>query len=239
MVTGNLNNAEYENKIIYRNIDNPAEYFSQVLRLHLKWRGVTLNGSIVRGKADTSKTKLFDVESRRLTDILMEMNKFSNNYIAEQTVRAIADKKFGKASEVDKAISLTKDYLESMGLNRSGFDVVNGSGFSRMNKVKPKEFIKFLDHVYNDFGISPEFINSLSIAGIDGTIKRTHKSEFLTGKLRAKTGTLSGIRSLAGYLSNKGKIYAFIIVANDPNAYSLMNWEGRILESILSKEEVK
>ena len=237
IINGNLNLSDYENKIVYRNIEDPSLYFAEVLKLHLKWRGITNKGSIVRGKADTGKTKVFEIESRRLNDILTEMNKFSNNYIAEQLIRAIADKKFGKASDVDKAINLVSNYLKEMGLDKNSFEIVNGSGFSRMNRIKPTEMIKFLDHVYRDFGIAPEFVNSLSIAGVDGTIRRTHKTDFLTGNMRAKTGTLTGVRSLAGYLSYKDKIYAFIIAANDPNAYSLMNWESRILEDVIKETQ--
>ncbi|MCX6111934.1 MAG: D-alanyl-D-alanine carboxypeptidase/D-alanyl-D-alanine-endopeptidase [Proteobacteria bacterium] len=233
IVSGTLNNSNYENKIIYRNIENPSEYFAEVLKIHLKWRGIEHEGSIIRGKADTNRTKLFEIESRRLNDILAEMNKFSNNYIAEQVMRAIADKKFGKASDVNKAIELISDYLKEIGLDKDGFEIINGSGFSRMNRIKPVEMIKFLDYAYRNFSISPEFMNSLSIAGIDGTIRRTHKTDFLTGNLRAKTGTLTGVRSLAGYLNYKDKVYAFIIAANDPNAYFLMNWEGKILEDTI------
>ena len=237
IVSGNLNQSDYENKIIYRNIDDPSVYFAEVLKLHLKWRGIKNSGSITRGKADTGKTKVFEIESRRLNDIIAEMNKFSNNYIAEQLIRAISDKKFGKASDVDKAINLISNYLKEMGLDKNGFEIVNGSGFSRMNKIKPAEMIKFLDHVYRDFGIAPEFVNSLSIAGVDGTIRRTHKTDFLTGNMRAKTGTLTGVRSLAGYLNYKDKIYAFIIAANDPNAYSLMNLESKVLEDVVKEAQ--
>ncbi|MEI6092049.1 MAG: D-alanyl-D-alanine carboxypeptidase/D-alanyl-D-alanine-endopeptidase [bacterium] len=237
IVSGPLNDSDYDNKIIYRNIDDPSSYFAQVLALHLKWRGIKNTGVAIRGQTDIKKVKLFDIESRRLNDILVEMNKFSNNYIAEQLIRAIADKKFGKASAVDKAIELVKNYMESIGLDKNGLEIVNGSGYSKMNKVKPKEMIKFLEYAYRDFGIGPEFINSLSIAGVDGTVRKTHKTEFLTGKMRAKTGTLTGVRSLAGYLNHENRTYAFIIVANDPNAYPLMNEESEILESIVKNHK--
>jgi serine-type D-Ala-D-Ala carboxypeptidase/endopeptidase (penicillin-binding protein 4) len=239
IVSGNINNSDYSNKIIYRNIEDPSSYFGEVLKLHLGWRGVALRGSIKRGKADTGETKLIDIESRRLTEILAEMNKFSTNYVAEQVIRAISDKKFGDASDTNKAIKLISDYLEKMGIDRSGFEIVNGSGFSKMNRIKPNEMIKFLENVYHDFSISPEFINSLSIAGVDGTIRKTHKSDFMTGKLRAKTGTLTGVRSLAGYVNYGDKVYAFIIAANDGNAYLLTDWEGKILESIIRGSEGK
>jgi D-alanyl-D-alanine carboxypeptidase/D-alanyl-D-alanine-endopeptidase (penicillin-binding protein 4) len=230
-VSGNLNNAEYNNKWIYRNIDDPFVYFSEVLKLHLKWRGIDLNGKIVRGKTPENTTVLFDVESRRLSEIIMEMNKFSNNFIAEQTIRALACK-ISKNCDVNDAIKAVFDYLDKQGLDRRDFDIVNASGYSRSNKAKPKSFVKFLEGVYNDFEIAPEFMNSLSIAGVDGTIRRSIREKEFKGRLRAKTGTLTGVRSLAGYFYSDNHVYAFIIVANDPNAHKLLDYEGKILQNI-------
>jgi D-alanyl-D-alanine carboxypeptidase/D-alanyl-D-alanine-endopeptidase (penicillin-binding protein 4) len=230
-VSGNLNNVEYNNKWIYRNIDDPFVYFGDVLKLHLKWRGITFNGKIVRGKTPEDTNVLFDVESRRLSEIIMEMNKFSNNFIAEQTIRALACK-VSKKCDVKDAIEAVLDYLDKQGLDRKDFEIVNASGYSRSNKSKPKSFVKFLEKVYDDFEIAPEFMNSLSIAGIDGTIRRSIREKEFKGRLRAKTGTLTGVRSLAGYFYSDNHIYAFIIVANDPNAHKLLDYEGKILQNI-------
>lgn len=230
-VSGNLNNVEYNDKWIYRNIDDPLLYFGEVLKLHLKWRGVAFNGKIVRGKTPEDTTVLFDVESRRLSEIIMEMNKFSNNFIAEQTIRALACK-VSKKCDVKDAIEAVLDYLDKQGLDRKDFEIVNASGYSRSNKSKPKSFVKFLDKVYNDFEIAPEFMNSLSIAGVDGTIRRSIREKEFKGRLRAKTGTLTGVRSLAGYFYSDNHVYAFIIVANDPNAHKLLDYEGKILQNI-------
>jgi len=226
MATGNINNSEYLNKFIYRNVDDTVRYFSDVLKLHLQWRGVMFSGSIKRGEAPKNQLALFDMESRRLSDILMEMNKFSNNFIAEQLLRAMAP--------ADKAVGMVKDYLVGIGLDKSSFEITDASGFSRTNRIQPIAMVKFLDHMYGDFETGPEFINSLSISGVDGTIRRSLKSKTLTGRVRAKTGTLDGIRSLAGYLKADNTVYAFIIVANDVNAHKLLDWEGKILDNFVS-----
>jgi len=230
-VSGNVNKDDYSNKWIYRNIENPVSYFSEVLKLHLRWRGIEFTGKISRGEAPKGENLLFDIESRRLSEILMEMNKFSNNFIAEQTIRALACKMSDKC-DVDKAIEAVFKYLADNGFDKSDFNIVNASGYSRSNTAKPKSFVKFLEKVYNDFEIAPEFINSLSIAGVDGTIRKSIREPEFKGRLRAKTGTLTGVRSLAGYYYKNNHVYAFIIVANDPNSHKLLDYEGKILQNI-------
>ena len=140
--------------------------------------------------------------------------------------------KLSKKCDVEDAIDAVLDYLDKQGLDKRDFNIVNASGYSRSNKAKPKSFVSFLERVYNDFEIAPEFINSLSIAGVDGTIRRSIKEAEFKGRLRAKTGTLTGVRSLAGYFYSDGHVYAFIIVANDPNAHKLLDYEGKILQNI-------
>jgi D-alanyl-D-alanine carboxypeptidase/D-alanyl-D-alanine-endopeptidase (penicillin-binding protein 4) len=234
-VSGLVNDkAVYDYQTWYRNVSDTKKYFAEVLGLHLKWRGINVLGSIKSGKNNKDSLKLFDVESRRLSDIITEMNKFSSNFIAEQLLRAIAKKQFGDASEVQKSIALINDYLVGLGIDKEGLNIVNGSGFSKKNISKPSELSKFLSKIYASFDVSPEFIASLSIAGIDGTVKKTNKSDFMYGRVRAKTGTLSGVRALAGYFSYKDNNYCFFIVVNDQNAYKMIDWEGRILESALS-----
>jgi len=230
-ISGNVDNSNYSNKWIYRNIDDPISYFSDVLKLHLKWRGIDFSGKILKGETPKGEKLLFDIESRRLSEIMMEMNKFSNNFIAEQTIRALACK-ISEKCDVKKAIDAVFKYLGDNGLDTKDFNIVNASGFSRSNTTTPLGFVKFLGMVYNDFEIAPEFINSLSIAGVDGTIRRSIKEPEFKGKLRAKTGTLTGVRSLAGYYYKNNHVYAFIIVANDPNAHKLLDYEGKILQNI-------
>lgn len=232
-VSGLVNSKDYDYQTWYRNVSDTKKYFAEVLELHLKWRGIKVLGSIKSGKNSKESLRLFDVESRRLSDIITEMNKFSSNFIAEQLLRAIAKKQFGDASEVEKTITLINDYLNELGLDKEGFSIVNGSGFSKKNIAKPSELSKFLSKVYASFDVSPEFIASLSIAGVDGTIKKTQNSDFMFSRVRAKTGTLSGVRALAGYFSYKDNNYCFFIVVNDQNAYKMIDWEGRILESAL------
>lgn len=230
-VSGNVNNSTYSNKWIYRNIDDPIANFANILKLHLKWRGIEFNGKILRGETPKGENVLFNIESRRLSEILMEMNKFSNNFIAEQTIRALACKLSDKC-DVNKAIEAVFKYLVDNGLDKHDFNIVNASGYSRSNTANPRGFVNFLEKVYSDFEIAPEFINSLSIAGVDGTIRRSIRESEFKGRLRAKTGTLTGVRSLAGYYHKNNHVYAFIIVANDPNAHKLLDYEGKILQNI-------
>jgi len=236
VVSGKINDGSVGIRSIYRNIDDPAKYFENVLKLHLAWRGIELKGKVFVNKKPAGLEELFVMDSRRLNDILVEMNKFSNNFIAEQLMRALVYKVKGSVDE-DALGKIIGKYLEEMKLDPASFEVVNASGFSRMNRSKPGDFVKFLAGVYNDFQIGPEFINSLPISGVDGTIRRSLNNNIVRGKIRAKTGTLSGIRSLSGYFSGPDTVYSFIIVVNDRDAYEMIDWEGSILEPFIRGDQ--
>ncbi len=235
VVSGRVSEKDYGIKTTYRNIDDPISYFEEVLRLHLSWRGINFTGKVKTGKTPSSSKIIFEMDSRRLNDILVEMNKFSTNFIAEQIMRALVYKVSGSAENDKELQNIVNTYLKEIGVDSKSFEVVNASGLSKMNKTKPLDFVKFLGNVYEDFQISPEFVNSLPISGIDGTIRRSLGASNIRGKIRAKTGTLSGVRSIAGYVSGKKSVYSFIIVVNDPAAYDMMSWEGKILETIVER----
>ena len=235
VVSGRVSGKDYGIKTTYRNIDDPISYFEEVLRLHLSWRGIKFTGKVKVGKTPSSSKIIFEMDSRRLNDILVEMNKFSNNFIAEQIMRALVYKVSGSANNDEELQNIVNKYLKETGVDSKSFEVVNASGFSKMNKTKPSDFVKFLSNVYGDFQISPEFVNSLPISGVDGTIRRSLGASSIKGKIRAKTGTLSGVRSIAGYVAGKRNVYSFIIVVNDPAAYNMINWEGKILETIVER----
>ncbi|MBN1115320.1 MAG: D-alanyl-D-alanine carboxypeptidase/D-alanyl-D-alanine-endopeptidase [Oligoflexia bacterium] len=237
VVTGNINTSGYGLKTVYRNIAAPLKYFTEVLRLHLGWRGIKFSGSVTTGAVPAGATLLFEVESRRLADLLSDMNRFSNNFIAEQLLRAIALKTGGKPANTAIGLDAVRKYLLRMGFSGGDFNIVNASGFSRDNKTTARALVAFLKNMYFDFQAGPEFVNSLAISGMDGTIKKTIGDDKLKGKIRAKSGTMNGIRGLAGYANGKNSVYAFVILANHRNAYKLVDWEGRILAEVTECEQ--
>jgi serine-type D-Ala-D-Ala carboxypeptidase/endopeptidase (penicillin-binding protein 4) len=122
-------------------------------------------------------------------------------------------------------IAVEKILSTKIGVNTSGMRIIDGSGLSRYNQITPHQMMQVLDFAYHHNGTNYEFVSALPIAGVDGTLK--HRMYNIARKVRAKTGTIHGVVSLAGYAasSNKEPI-AFVIMINGRNS----GWSYKELE---------
>ena len=91
---------------------------------------------------------------------------------------------------------------------------MNGSGLGHENRLDPLGLAQLLRHLYLDLRVAPEFVTSLAIGGIDGTIKGRFGGS-MAGRVRAKTGTLSNVSALSGYVGDKGDVLVFAILVDD------------------------
>jgi len=106
-----------------------------------------------------------------------------------------------------------KRFLHRCGVDTTTFELADGSGVSRYNVLSPDHIIHLLERMYADFTLRPEFVASLPIAGVDGTLEKRMRGTAAEGKLRAKTGTLRGVSALSGYTSTAdGELLAFSIM---------------------------
>ena len=98
---------------------------------------------------------------------------------------------------------------------KNGFQVVDGSGLSLLNRVSPQTLTDVLSYAYQDKSISIDFLESLPVAGVDGTLKKRFRNSEVQGRVRAKTGYLNNVRALSGYIFTKnGDILVFSILSN-------------------------
>lgn len=203
----------------YRLVPSSPLLFGSTLKALLEQKGITVDGGIARGKVSTSAKPVLDELSKPLSIILQDMNKFSNNFIAEQILKVLGAKLHSTPGSTEKGVMVVKKYLSGLGIKESSYTLVNGSGLTYENRLSASQIIKILKDMYGDRKLWADFVESLSIAGIDGTIARRHKSPLLIGKMRAKTGTLAGVSTLAGVLpSANGEIIGFAILINKANA---------------------
>ncbi len=199
----------------YRSVDDPLAYAGSVIEYTLRQNGITVGDNAKRGNSPTSATLLLDDESKPLAVILRSMSKFSNNFIAEQITKHMGGVRHGRPGSTAKGMRVMNDYLESIGIRRSDLTIENGSGLSNKTELSSMQMVHILVAAYQNFAIRPEFMASLPIAGVDGTTKRYKVDAKTRGLARAKTGTLSGVSSLAGYVPMaNGRIAAFAIFAN-------------------------
>lgn len=200
-------------KIKYANVLNPSAYAGQTLAWMLKQMGVEFSGKVKQDKAVGGKT-LFVDQSKPLSHILNGLNKFSNNFTAEMILKTLGAKRLQKGN-TKSGVQVLKSYLKEWGLSESQIKVFNGSGLSRNNRISATALNQILAEAYRDHRVRSDFIASLAVGGVDGTLKSRMKQKELIGNVKAKTGTLHDVAALSGYMeASSGQPYAFTILLN-------------------------
>lgn len=202
-------------KDYYRPIDDPPSYFGTLLSEYLAAGGVITHGKVKVGLAPASAEPLFDFESEPLGVIVRDLNKFSNNFTAEQILKAVGAARYGAPGSTAKGLAAEKEFLDSLGVPPSSYTIQNGSGLTRDNRISPKLFAKVLAADWDDFQVRGDFIASLGIAGEDGTLRHRMIGTAAQGALRGKTGTVDDSSCIAGYVrAANGHTLAYAILMN-------------------------
>ncbi|MBN8488896.1 MAG: D-alanyl-D-alanine carboxypeptidase/D-alanyl-D-alanine-endopeptidase [Burkholderiales bacterium] len=187
------------------------------------WRelGGKLSGSVRDGSVPAGARLLFEQASPPLIEVVREINKFSNNVMAEQLFLSLplAARSLPPGATVrpeDAREHLRRWLRERLG-EEALKDVVidNGSGLSRESRVSAALISRLLLQAWNS-PVMSELMSSLPISGTDGTLRR---STATAGRAHLKTGSLRDVAAVAGYvLSNSGRRYVLVAVLNHPNA---------------------
>lgn len=201
-------------KAYYRPIEDPPMFFGTLLREYLAKEGVVVKGAIRKGSIPDA-LPLFAFESEPLGVIVRDLNKLSNNFTAEQLLKAIGAARYGSPGTSRKGLDAIGEHLLALGFPPDAWTIRNGSGLARDNRVSPRLFVKVLESAHADFQVRGDFVASMGIAGEDGTL--AHRMVGLPGEgsVRGKTGTVSGSTCLAGYAqAANGHTLAFAILMN-------------------------
>lgn len=196
-------------------VPDPALYAARRLREKLRLAGVTVRGPATTGRQpDTDTITLASTTSPPLSLLIERVNKPSDNLAAECLLRTIGRVK-GGAGTVATGREAILSWLKSIGAKEEGIVLRDGSGLSRMNFVTAETLRVVLTHMAS----SPHkdaWLQSLPIAGVDGTLRNRMKDTAAQGNCRAKTGYVSNVSSLSGYVTTKsGTPLAFVILMNN------------------------
>ena len=197
--------------------------FMSVFANRLREAGIVVEASITT--APYSKDALMlCLRSHTLKDVLMPMLKESDNLYAESLFFQIAASQTARPAKAAHARQIIKRELSKAGVTGVPYRIADGSGLSLYNYVTPELMVKLLCYAYKNTKIFMQLYPALPIAGQDGTLKKRMTGPYTNGKVKAKTGTLTGISSLAGYLTTaNGHVLAFSII----NQGVLKNADGR------------
>lgn len=201
-----------------RVISDPAEMIYGAMKSMWKHEvGGNLQTEFVMGRAPANARRLVRTHSRTLAEVLPAIDKDSNNVMARQVLLTIGARKKGQGTQRGGAAAIS-EWLVSKGLNFPELRIENGSGLSRHARITARHVGDLLIHAYR----SPYrdiLMQSLAVAGVDGTMKRRLRGSSVRGHGFFKTGTLKNVRSIAGYVkAADGKTYVMAIIHNDPRA---------------------
>jgi len=149
-------------------------------------------------------THFYTYTSPALTEIIHETNKSSNNSFAETILKTIGAELGNNGSTYDGRKLLAKK-LEELNIATDGFQQSDGSGLSRHGFVTTKFLCEYLSAMYNNAEYE-NFVQSLPVAGVDGTMKNMLKNTAAEGNVKAKSGSLSGVRSYSGYVTTQSGV---------------------------------
>ena len=200
---------------VRRQVDivNPALFCGTLFREALARHGISVQGVIRQGVVPDSAVEIAVHTSLPLSLIVRKMNKHSDNLIAELLLKTLGAEVIGAAGTSQKGLQVINEFLSEAGIATTQSALADGSGVSRYNLLSASMLTNLLVHMFQDFSVMPEYLMSLPVAGVDGTLSWRMKDMGSEGVLRAKTGTLRGVTALAGYaMATDGEILAFAML---------------------------
>ena len=202
--------------------------------------GGHLGGTVREGRASGTARELFSDESAPLADVVRDMNKWSSNVIARQLLATLGQVSAHPESAEDmvaagaRAASAT---LAAAGIDSTGLVIENGSGLSRNERIRADSLGSLLLAAWQRPWM-PEFIVALPVAGLDGTARRRLDGSPARGQAHIKTGTLNGVRAMAGYLLDRhGRRHVVVMMVNHPEATASATAQDALLEWLWSGGE--
>ena len=216
---------------------DPSSYNQRALAGMWREMGGRLAGR-VRDGAAPSTAPSFEVVSPTLPEVIRDINKFSNNVMAQQLFLSLGLAERGIGSPDTGRIAIGRWLFDRFGVASGGAVIDNGSGLSRETRVSARLLAQVLLAAWAS-PVMPELISSLPVAGIDGTMRRSRSA---SGRAHLKTGSLRDVASVAGYvLGDSGRRYVVVAIVNHPNANAarpaldaLVQWVAADAESAVS-----
>ncbi len=208
-----------------RRVDDATRMFGEQFRAALTGAGIRIRGKRLQ-RAVTPRTAILvaEHESQPLGMIVRDMNKTSDNYLAETVLKTLGaetlppplpDASQRPATWADGLAMVHRYMSEIAGVSTGSFRVDNGSGLYDSSAVSAEAVARVLVAGYRDFRVGPDLASALAHAGVDGTLRRRLGGQATRGRVRAKTGTLAAVSTLAGFAgTDSSRPLAFVVLVN-------------------------
>ncbi len=196
-------------------IDDAVGFFGSSLKTRFQNDGLPVGGQLVEKpvQPDNSWVLVATTESDLLPTLAVT-NKRSQGFYAEQIFKTLAAEKMGKGSW-ENALAVEKQFLSGIGLDPTHYDFHDGSGLSPENRVAAADIVAFL-RAMDRHPYGAAWKSTLAVGGdAESTLRHRFREPEMQGRVVAKTGSIAGVSTLAGYVTaDSGKVYAFAILLN-------------------------
>ncbi|HJV86563.1 MAG TPA: D-alanyl-D-alanine carboxypeptidase/D-alanyl-D-alanine-endopeptidase [Noviherbaspirillum sp.] len=207
-----------------------TQYFHLAFRRLWADLGGTLKGDVKNGAVPDSARLVAQWDSPALAEVIRDINKYSNNVMARQLLLTIAANELNLPANPERGAAVLRTWLGKKGIDAPELSVENGSGLSRTERISPLTMGRMLEAAFQS-PVMPEFMASLPLAGLDGTMRMRLVNQTVAGKAHIKTGLLNEVRNIAGYVqAASGKRYVVVFMINHPNSLQGQEAQDALLQ---------
>ena len=203
----------------------------------LLWRelGGVFAGAVRDAVIPANARLLLAHQTQTLAEIVRDINKFSNNVMARQLYVSLGAIVAGAPATSEKSTRAIRQWLASRRLSFPELVLENGSGLSRVERISARNMARLL-LVAQRLAVMPEFVASLPLVAVDGTMKKRLAGADVAGQAHIKTGTLSGARAIAGYvLDAKGRTMVVVCIVNHARASGAQAAQDALLKWVYAR----
>lgn len=224
--------AGHSDFVVKAAMPDPPAMAARAFLSSLREHGIEINGEteILKTGETDRRVLLSKMVSPPLKELIVPLNKESLNLYAEHLLRETG-RKYAGVPTIENGLNAYRQFCIDKSVSDLGFFPADGSGLSRSNALTTQTLVETMKYIY-DGNLREPFFGSLPVAGIDGTLKNSFKGTPLESNVRAKTGSMERVRSLAGTMKTmEGKIILFAVILNN---FDLTSEEtAKLMETIL------
>jgi D-alanyl-D-alanine carboxypeptidase/D-alanyl-D-alanine-endopeptidase (penicillin-binding protein 4) len=232
--------ADIEDFVLKASIADPPRLIARMVDEKLKAEGITISKepTTFRLEQITDTEEIVPVAvttSPPLSDIIEVLNHESVNLYAEHLTKELG-KKFLNSGSTAAGVNIVKKFLDNAGIKTDGMFIEDGSGLSPVNSINARELVSMLSYMKSSGKYFPEYLNSLPEAGIEGTLKNYFHDPVFNARMKAKSGSMTRVRSYAGYfttLSGNGIIFSVIVNNYTGSSRNIINCIEEIIKEII------